>query len=61
MLSEVIIKCSDITKIKKFKNATVFYTENSYYVCETTQEMPKQDDIFITLHLKKRGDENAKN
>lgn len=55
-LSEITIKCCDITKIKKFKNATVVYTSETYYVCETTQERPKQDDIFITLHLKKRGD-----
>lgn len=59
MLSEVIIKCDDITKIKKFKNAVVVYTEKTYYVCNTTQQMPKQDDIFITLHLKKRGDKQC--
>ena len=52
MLSEVIIKCSDITKIKKFKNAVVVYTKTTYYVCELSQTLPKQNDVFITLYLK---------
>ena len=52
-----------LLKLKKFNDATVVYTNTTYYVCETMQEMPKQDDVFITLKLKskKRGEKNVKN
>lgn len=56
MLSKVIIKCNDITKIKKFENAVVVYTKNNYFVCEKNQNLPKINDLFIELNLKKRGD-----
>jgi len=56
MLKEITIKCCDITKIKKFNNATVFYTKDTYYVCYTNQKMPEINDIFITLMLKGKCD-----
>lgn len=56
MLSEVTIRCKDIKKIKNFGNAIVFYTKNNLYVCKSTQSLPNNDDIFITLKLKDKCD-----
>ena len=55
-LSEITIKCCDITKIKKFKNATVFYTKKDYWVCIPEQKLPEKDDVFIALILKGKCD-----
>lgn len=49
---EVKLKVSEITKIKKFENAVVFYTEKNFWVCEKDQPIPTKDDLFITLKLK---------
>jgi hypothetical protein len=56
MLKTVIIPVNTITKIKKFPNSTVFYTDNSYWVCIETQSMPVPGDTFITLSLKGKSD-----
>lgn len=56
---EVKLKVSEITKIKKFENAVVFYTEKNFWVCEKDQQMPKNNDLFITLKLKGKGDNNG--
>ena len=41
---EVKLKVSEITKIKKFENAVVFYTEKNFWVCEKDQPMPSNND-----------------
>lgn len=56
---EVKLKVSEITKIKKFENAVVFYTEKNFWVCEKDQQIPTKDDLFITLKLKGRSDCNG--
>lgn len=57
---EVKLKVDDIVKIKKFENAVVFYTEKNYWVCKPTQQMPTRNDLFITLKLKKGGNDYGK-
>lgn len=56
MLKTVIIPVNTITKIKNFTNSTVFYTENTYWVCVKNQSMPVPGDTFITLSLKGKSD-----
>lgn len=56
---EVKLKVSEITKIKKFENAIVFYTEKNFWVCEKDQQIPTKDDLFITLKLKGKSDFNG--
>ena len=56
---EVKLKVSEITKIKKFENAVVFYTEKNFWVCEKDQPIPSNNDLFITLKLKGKGDNNG--
>lgn len=55
---EVKLKVSEITKIKKFENAVVFYTEKNFWVCEKDQPIPTKDDLFITLRLKGKSGYN---
>lgn len=50
--NEVIIPVKDITKIKHFDNAVVFYTEKKYWVCIKKQPLPQAGDLFIKLTLK---------
>ena len=50
--NEVIIPVKDITKIKHFDNAVVFYTEKKCWVCDKDQQLPKANDVFIKLTLK---------
>ena len=56
---EVKLKVSEITKIKQFENATVFYTEKNFWVCEKDQKIPTSEDLFITLKLKGKGEYNG--
>ena len=56
---EVKLKVSEITKIKKFENAVVFYTEKNFWVCEKDQPIPSNTDLFITLKLKGKRDYNG--
>ena len=56
---EVKLKVSEITKIKKFENAVVFYTEKNFWVCEKDQPISSNSDLFITLKLEGKGDNNG--
>lgn len=56
---EVKLKVSEITKIKKFEDAVVFYTEKNFWVCEKDQQIPNNKDLFITLKLKGKSDYNG--
>ena len=56
---EVRLKVSEITKIKKFEDAVVFYTEKNFWVCEKDQPIPNNDDLFIILKLKGKSDNNG--
>ena len=56
---EVKLKVGKITKIKKFDNAVVFYTDKNFWVCEKDQPMPNNADLFITLKLKGKSDCNG--
>lgn len=50
-MKEVIVKVSEITKIRKFKDNTVIYTKNTCWVCDKEQKIPSSTDVFITLKL----------
>lgn len=54
-MEEVIVKVSEITKVRKFPNNTVIYTKNTCWVCDKDQRLPNKDDVFITLKLAKKG------
>ena len=56
---EVKLKVSEITKIKKFEDAVVFYTGKNFWVCEKDQPIPNNKDLFITLKLKGKSDYNG--
>jgi hypothetical protein len=59
MLKEFKLRVSEITKIKQFDNSVVFYTANQFWVCEKNQPLPTKNDLFITLQLKGKSDNNG--
>ena len=55
-MKEVIVKVSDITKIRKFNDNTVIYTKNTCWVCDKDQRIPGNKDVFISLKLAQKGE-----
>ena len=47
--NEVIIPVKDITKIKHFDNAVVFYTEKKCWVCDKDNNCQKQMIFLLNL------------
>lgn len=53
MRDKIILLVLEIKKIKRFPNATVFYTQNSFWVCPANHPLPKKDDEFFEITLRK--------
>jgi hypothetical protein len=59
MRKEVIVRVKDITKVRKFDDSIVIYTRKTCWVCVKDQRVPTPQDLFITLKLKDRSDDNG--
>ena len=59
MEKEVIVRVKDITKVRKFDDSVVIYTRKTCWVCVKDQRVPTPDDLFITLKLKGKSEQNG--
>ena len=60
MDKEAIVRVKDITKVRKFDDSIVIYTKNTCWVCVKDQRVPTPQDLFITLKLKGKSENNGR-